>query len=259
MPRYLYYPSNESFLYSTRIFLGNPKSTLSFSEEDLYAGAKIDGWYYSKNFPKSWIELACKVDWQSSSINIDRRESPDLVTHFKDPGALRNRFSISISSSLLKHCAIDVKEKAPQLKLGLLDISASTQYDSADKRGILYIQNVLIGDPVAPYKKLLSIRGKLFALYKVALPTLTMIGFASFLMGIILMLRKKKMPSEMLYVAIASWVLYISRVCLLAIVETTSFPVMGESYLSAAFILPTLASVVSLAMLINLYKSKSYE
>jgi hypothetical protein len=227
-------------LENVRKLLNYPLVMPSISEEK-GSYRIINGWFYSgKN---EFIRLHCSGNGGGSqySIQISRLPSPDVKNNFKNAYSDNQRFSIKLYYS--DNCNFSYKENL----VNASDVSSNNSY-SLDKDGILHIDSVKEN---STFKRMnfLKIKEYLLALYELIIPVVILLGFLSFLLTTLFFLRKRS--CLVLYlVSLAFWVLLVSRLALLIVVFISSFPALIPLYVSAAYPLVVVASMLSIAILI---------
>ena len=185
--------------------------------------------------------------------NIPRQASLDIANGFKDQNADRQRFSITVAKD--ENCSISSPTmKGRTLKLEIPNrISKSFQYDN----GALHFDSVVDSDNTTFYARVFRVKEWLVFAYRLVIPVLAIAGLVGYLFGIIDCIRKSSNMSNLGIVATSLWVLFFSRVALIVLVDISSFPAINVTYLSPAFPLLCLASLVSIAILCD--KKREYK
>lgn len=80
-------------------------------------------------------------------------------------------------------------------------------------------------------------------LYRVASPVALILGLATF---VVAAARRKRARSPMIIIATSAWVLYGSRIGLIALIDASSFPAINAQYLEPAFLALYIAAAASI-------------
>ena len=110
----------------------------------------------------------------------------------------------------------------------LLTRTAETGFVSADSRWV-------------------RLKVRLERMYAILSPLVFALGVLGFCIALALKARGREVRSDLLIVAAVSWVLYISRLGLVALVDATSFPAVTSLYLETAYLAMYVASFASVA------------
>lgn len=231
-------------------FLGSPPRTSSAHDDSIYS---INGWYYGKD-KKGWVSGKIDSNDNVSTTKIERGDSPDLVSGFADPTANRQRFSTTVAC------------QAPCIFSFLDDTGASIDLQLANEVGhaasyplngaTLNIDrisqssaNFLASDP--RYRLAAASRNAMERAYGHVLPWLLPLSLIALLATLLISLLRRNI-SPVTVVATAMWALLVSRLMLLALVDISSFPAMIVPYLSPAFVLVCIASLLPFVALYEL-------
>lgn len=233
-------------LNNVRLFLGNPK-TIPSAEEDTIL---LAGWYYAPS--KDWIELECRNSNQPLTSPIIRNDSPDIAQHFKDQSALRQRFSMKITTADL--CSIKVQNRsATDIPIAAVMQLKSPSVNLGD--GTLFFDERTA--VVHSYDRQLKLKHSIGVLYSQVAPIMVAAGAGSFVLCVILALVRRRTPVELFWLVGMLWVIYLTRMILVILVDISSFPAIGYLYLGAGFPFLYAASILSPLLLLVSRKSDS--
>ena len=227
-------------LENVRKLLNYPLVMPSISEER-GSFRIISGWFYSGN--SEFIRLHCAGNGGEGqhSIQISRLPSPDVKDNFKNSYSDNQRFSIKLYYS--DSCNFFYKQNL----INANDVSSNNSY-SLDKDGILHIDSVK-ENSIFKIMNFLKSKEYILALYELIIPVIIFFGFVAFLVTTLIFLRKR--TYLVLYlVSLVFWVLLISRLALLIVVYISSFPGLIPLYLSVAYPLSVIASLLSIGLLL---------
>lgn len=220
-------------------FLNRPLRTPSASHKNsLYAS----GWFYPDN--GKWIQVKCLGGIYNEIITVNRKFSPDIAAHFKNPSANYQRFSINIPSG--HYCGIQLTEtlhndhtlKIGDMKAGGTTFGGGTLY--FDKIKHLHEKEV----NTTAYNVLKYISGT----YKAALPPLILVMILIYLWRIILIGKNIVTDKYFLIIGLLL-ILVATRSAMLLLISISSFPGINTNYMSAGFPLLYLAVVLSIGSL----------
>jgi hypothetical protein len=177
---------------------------------------------------------------------VSRLPSPDLKDNFKSSHSSYQRFSIKLYYA--DRCNFAYKQNS----INANDVSNNSSY-SLNRDGILHIDSVkenLI------FKRVDFLKYKKYLLdtYELITPIIICIGFLSFSATTLIFLRMRKFLVLYL-ISLAFWVLLFSRLALLILVYISSFPALIPLYLSAAYPVAVIASLLSIAVLMINYSN----
>jgi hypothetical protein len=247
---YLYAPSNDLNIFQTKIFLGSPRTSPSIEELNYINTTTIDGWYYKRDKGTSWISSECEdTNGIKYFILMNRNDSPDIAKHFNDNTALRNRFNIKFSLSDSTNCGLIIDHKKIMIS-DFLDSSFPKEFQIND--ATLYIQSLQTYRSPLESSHAINVRKYIINLYSYFVPFVFFIGILTFFYNICTF--KKNINVNLLVITLVA--LYLSRILILSIVEATLFPVRTEAYMSIGFLLPIIASLVSIYSTFTYISSK---
>lgn len=231
-------------LNNVRIFLGNPKTMPSADEEMVL----IAGWYYAPN--QDWIELECQNQSQALTTAIARKDSPDIAQYFKDQNAVHQRFSLRLRKSDV--CLFKVKNQ----RSATISVADALQLKSASTElgaGTLFFDERTAAE--SSYHRQFKLKQALGTLYLQVAPAIVSVGAACFILCIFLALVRRNHPGELFWLVGMLWVIYLTRVILVILVDISSFPAVGYLYLGASYPILYAASILSAQLLLVSGKS----
>lgn len=223
-------------LNKIRLFLGNPKTTYAPNEQ-----ISLAGWYHS---PKnSWIFLDCARNGKPIRISIERQDSPDIAIHFKDKNANYQRFSFDIKKS--DACKIgESDQKTPLLSIEeVIKNEHSTVFLSDGSLHFDHIATVNVNLWAVKTKEQLS------RFYRIITPLIAFAGMVCFIAYLLAAIVKRIGFVEIFWVSAMLWMLYLSRIALVVLVDVSSFPAINILYLAPAFPILFAASLTSFALM----------
>lgn len=225
-------------LHSLRFFLGNPKTTSSQNESI----RQLSGWYYSPN--KDWIDLVCAPAGGEVIRSIPRQASQDIAKGFNDQSADRQRFSFTVAKD--QNCKIS----SPTIKSQALGVEIPSQNNRSFQigDGSLHFDSIMDSEDTTTFTRVLRFQKWLVTAYRLTIPTLAIVGALGYLFGIVRLVLGISGFSNLGLMATALWILLLSRIFLIILVDLSSFPAINTTYLSPAFPLLCLASTISIAL-----------
>jgi hypothetical protein len=227
-------------LENVRKLLNYPLAMPSISEER-GSFRVISGWFYSGN--DEFIKLNCAgtAGGNEHFAEVSRLPSPDLKDNFKDIHSSNQRFSIKLYYA--DGCSFLYKQNS----INANDVSSNNSY-LLNKDGILHIDSVK-ENLIFKRKNFIKAKEYILGVYELITPIIISLGFLSFLASTLIFLRKR--TYLVLYlVSLAFWVLLSSRLALLILVHISSFPALIPLYLSAAYPVAVIASLLSMGLLL---------
>lgn len=229
-------------LNNIRLFLGFPKSTSASEEQTI----NFRGWYYSSQH--DWIYLKCGTSGEDANIPIKRRPSSDIADHFIDPSANYQRFDFTYKKS--DTCVIKVTEGV-SLPLDLNDITQKTNLGMTLGNGTIYFDEITIhsAEKYVPY--IFDIKQYLVTAYKAITPAIASIGIFCWLYYVFISFLKQHDLNQIFWAASMLWLIYLTRIFLIVLVDVSSFPAVNYLYLMSVFPVLNLASFSSFALVMN--------
>ena len=228
-------------LQKTRLFLGNPRTTLAPSEQKI----NLNGWYYSTN--GDWIVLNCSIKGAKIKKNVERISSPDIAEQLKNPNANFQRFSISVSSS--ENCGISTASSpSTNFPIKALLEKQKTAF-TIGSNGTLYVDDILETRNYSTEDLPLKIKNSLVSLYGSVIPFLALFGAFTYFVYLFFIWTGKAAITDIFIVSTMMWCLFFSRILLIVLVDISAFPAISMLYMSAAFPILCLAAFLSLQLI----------
>lgn len=239
-------------LMEIKEFLGNPRIIWPKNNDKIL----VLGWYYQP--AGKWISLSCNANEVNYQQEVERQYSADITAHFNDQSAIYQRFAIEVNK--YDGCIIKFdNDEYNSIKIRKISNRKKDFLDKeiATKGGILYIDEVNIISQNTPDKATI-IKKYLIDIYGNISIFIFAIGLISlFYLLFLFFLKKNRLTSldSLFVIAISLWILYFSRIILVALVDILSFAAVGFLYLMPAFPILFAASFVSFASVINSKKN----
>jgi hypothetical protein len=238
-------PPSSGELSDALDFLNHPPHT---PPQEHLSRIRLFGWYYSKDgiWPRFNVQTP---DGQSVPITLQSHPSPDIASHFGDARATSNRFTMETNCN--PDCTLSIKrgdgtELRPLLR-ALLSLGPTTGGgDGTFNVDKFQAENAARSDIRLRVSRL--IRQSVLAAYDPVLPYALGFGAAAFL-GAVMLGSFKRSGGRLLAVTATAWILVISRITLLVLVDISAFPALELSYLMPASYLSVTAAVLSFASL----------
>ena len=201
-------------------------------EQHPRADFTIRGWY--RRSGDAWFSVSGTQ--LGKPIVVTREESPDLVTHFADPSARRQRFTLQVG------CAGDCSLTFADQRGATLTVTPHRAvfpmwYHLGD--GSLYLDQRLSSFR-SPRAGLYATWTRMIQAANPALSLLVAIGFYGFVALLVVAVRRREFPPA-LVALLALWVAVFSRVGLVSLIAAGSFSAISYTYLSPAVPLAVLA------------------
>jgi hypothetical protein len=232
------------------------KARLRFLNYPLYARSKNDpeagdnytftGWYH--NSGRDWITVAAKMPGGSAAnVDIDRLESPDVSTSFKDPSASRQRFSIRTDCT--DDCILTVEgSDGATLEKRLAELGNPPGSFNVGT-GTFYIDSkTVLPDPTeSPADRYFGrVRAAVLTAYPyIFLPTL-FVGLLAFLAATFVSARKTAF-NGCYTIALSWWLVVFLQVSSLSLIDAVAFPAVNGLYIGPAHFALVCAAVFSCA------------
>jgi hypothetical protein len=211
----------------------------------------MHGWYYRTG--DQWFSLALDDRATSRPVELDRSASADLVAHFNDPKANRQRFDfrfectedcivrLTDADGVKMEKALSEFPRAPfrwRLKNAFFHIDRLQRSDAASTRSALQVMSQ-------------QTRSMVLASYNFAFIPALVLGICAFTLASIWHFRSAL--SNISYViALSAWTLVVTRVGLLAFIDVTSFQVWSFKYMGPAYSLLVCAAILSISAWLQL-------
>jgi hypothetical protein len=234
---YLYADSDDKNYFNAIEFLGHPRAALASKDLNYFNSIRIDGWFYNKY--KEWLKLECLGNNGNKYIlPIQRLESNDISIHFRDQDAKKNRFDINLTDEQGRKCELVFQDSRKSIAT-LMNNTFPKQFEIGS--GLLYVQSANQYNAQAAYLPVIKVRLLIISFYESLVPIITLLGIITAFLSFF---NRNNMKLKLLIFFIYG--MYITRISVLTIVEATSFPVRSEAYMSVGFILPIVASLLSI-------------
>jgi hypothetical protein len=220
-------------------FLNYPLHTAT---ADIPVTHALWGWYYRRG-PPAWFSVEVRdADGSVAETLLEREGSPDLQTAFNDPLASRQRFVIHTRCSdqcVMTFRATDDEQKKSlaELRLAPLDLEVGG--------GLIHVDRAVPASITSRAEQICnSIRIAIVSHSQLVFLPLLALGVAAFVLTTAL--RARRAVANMCYLmALVSWVLVMSRVALLVLIDVTSFPALQLHYLAPAYFFLVCGAVFS--------------
>lgn len=209
--------------------------------------AITSGWFHNKSISE-WptIIRVLRNDNSDATFFVRRIASPDLVNAFSDPNAQLNRFNI------VHGCPFDCKIVAEFSDGTNIEISPPA---GAPGHRIQGLRTLNVDFSVArshssaagPDKRVETARrisNTAFSIYNVLFPAFLGIGLLCYIATLVSAAMRRHLTSAAI-LASAAWALVIGRICLIALVDASSFPSINMEYLIPATYLAVIAAITS--------------
>jgi hypothetical protein len=222
-------------------FLNDPSSVV-------IAGAPgLSGWFHGNG--AEWFSLVVKRDDGSVvDARIERRSSPDIAAHFRDPLATSQRYNIAVECN--ERCRLELQpEKGEKTEIGFAQL-ANAPVAVEVGTATFYVDTAAFGSetssPTPASLGALRLRALVLTAYRYVLIPLAVIGAIAFSASTILYWNRI-LWNVCYVVAAASWLLVLSRVAVLLLIDITSFPALSFAYMAPAQYMLVCAAVFSCA------------
>jgi len=244
-------PSVGSAVQLQRIssFLGNPKA---MPPENLAGTVRVHGWYVPKN--GGWLELRGNSG-DFSEAKLRRMPSPDLEKAFKNSKLSHNRFSFEAKRDGDQYLQSDTSEWRVQIQNLVLQKSGIVDFGGG-KLAVDVVEDIKFPELES---KGLSAKKNLLDVYKAVTPVLFFSSIlALFAITVVLLFKRVKSPPNwiLVFAGISMVVLFFCRILLVVLVDISSFPAIGESYLSSGFPWLPAFAMVCFSVLLQILSSK---
>jgi hypothetical protein len=200
----------------------------------------VTGWFHDESRQGAWLVLRCPRSG-GSTTQIARIDSPDVAEHFGEPPTFKERFRFSADER--EDCVMVAEDgRGPVVKLRALRSGAEYELGS----GELHIDVAPTPRTLRAPTQWVGLRTTLDTVYRFGLPVLVTLGFWAALVALLRVRRTTVRGRSLLAAAIGLWVLVVSRVLILTLVDISAFPAINSLYMSAGFPLVIVAAVTSL-------------
>lgn len=240
-------------LQSALRFLNHPTHVRAKILEPKLAPYRITGWYYQAG--PEWIEVMVKrPDGAPAELLFGRLRSADLVKHFKDDGALLQRYVIETECN--DDCILTARTPQGEEISRTLGQLSPAPLGIALGQGTLYVDTVSVsGDAAGPPSLAEAwasrIRTSVLDWYRyIYLPVLAL-GALGFVLCSLLYWRSA-IWNVCYVMAMVSWILAVSRIGLLLLISATSFEAFGLHYAAPIYFMLISGAVSSCAAWLQL-------
>jgi hypothetical protein len=224
-----------------RRYLGQPPTTAALSELGIY----VSGWYRPTD--GSWLSLTCSDGGSGlviAAVPLGRLPSPDLVTAFSDPTLTSNRFTITAPGQA--GCSLSpASDPADRIPLASILDTGPGAYDL--HAGSLQIQQVQAfpGSTAWPT----AVFAALVRIYSVLLLAVAIGGGACLVGGLLIGVRRRRFPTQLVVAMAAILVMVLCRVAILVLVDVSSFNAIDALYMQSVFPMSVLAGIAGIGVL----------
>lgn len=228
-------------LEMTRAFLGQPKSTPAKAEY----GAILTGWLYNKT--GTWLHTECLINDRPNTEAVDHLPSQDIATHFNDKNAQHSRLTLNFGS--LSNCMLifdDDQSNPIPAEILLSNLNRPIKI----KDSIFYLDSASTTTNEEKDNRYTLFKEILGKTYRYLSLTIFPMGVLCFLYRCFHAIARKSID-KLFIVAIALWVLYLSRIALLVLIDITSFPAIFYMYLQPALPILMAACLLSISSFIK--------
>jgi hypothetical protein len=229
-------------------FEGFPRRTRAPSDPTGFSGS-----FYAKS--DLWLQLRCSGGTENWAVPIRHLASPDIATHFNDATATGRRFSVELPIDAT--CGLQLAGAGPN------DISLSHEQLLAGYGGViapdtqLHIDSFDDAPPNVAERYARWVVEKLSTFFGFCMPALAAAAGLSYVAHLILLKRGALRADNYWLLTHMLWLLVLSRVTILLLVDLSSFPAFNNKYLSASF--PLLCSALLLTLYLPFRKNAKAE
>ncbi len=220
-------------------------------------GDTISGWYYGVG--DEWISATVtRADGSTVEAPLERNASRDIAAHFKDAGATRQRYTIKVKC--IATCRLHLEsESGAKAELTFAQLGTAPAAFPVG-RGTLFVDEAVFrGSGQVPTRldRATNVAlGFVFGGYRVLLIAVAALGAIAFLATSLLYWRRALWDPCYVF-ALVCWILVLSRMGLLILIDLTSFPPLIPRYVAPAYYLLASAAVLSGAAWLQLSKARS--
>ena len=232
-------------------FLGNPPHTRIAQSSPVLV---ISGWYYRSG--AEWISIAVKrADGSMTDTVLERHSSPDIATHFGDPLASVQRYRVSADCN--SQCILQIETAdGERLEKKFAELAA-TPLAFPIGNATFYVDTITVQEVELTRAEATAsrLRTAVFTGYKYVLIPVIALGAIAFIVST-LVYWKPAFWNVCFVLASAFWLLVLSRVALLSLIELTSFRALNPNYMAPAHYMLICAAIFSGAALLQLRSKK---
>lgn len=200
----------------------------------------LKGWYIGAE-DNNWLKIITK---DNKTQNVEQLSSIDVANHFNNPSISKNRFLVYTTDSLYKICssATTLNKNSecleyPQLSDGRNSLNGILQIE---QKGSI---NITLQTDEKEYLEILSL------LSKGQKVTIWSLIFLILIFLLKYFLKKIKLNNNLLVITLSLWLVLITRITLLVLVDITSFPGVTQLYLLPCYPLLILSLFLTLILI----------
>jgi hypothetical protein len=206
------------------------------------------GWY--RRVGQEWITADTTwPDGTSAGTDVERLASPDLISAFKDPLSVRQRFAIRSNCS--DDCVFHIEAADGDTVERRFGDMMTAPFKLEIDGGTFYVDSASsspVSSATAADQLLSRVRASALSVYIWIWAPFVCLGLLSFILSTVLYLRM--VLWNLIYgIAVASWVAVASHITLLAFIEATSFPAIDGNYLAPSHFFILCGAMFSMAAL----------
>lgn len=238
-------------------FLGGPVRAMTDAERN-HSVFEVRGWFVDRD--SGWVHGQTQSSEALSEIIFDRQVSTDLVTVFHRPDLHHSRFNFKFSCGT--PCSVALKTDSGATRNVDFDGIVNSSFRMNLGAGTLFFDDVqkisAVEAPSARESVAWDMRTKLVACYLYGMPVLAVLGVICFFVAIgFVIVNRDALLSPYFCVPTICWILIVTRLALLSLIDVSSFPAINLDYLSPLFSLCAIASITSIFFLIAVTRSKN--
>jgi len=243
---------SQEALEGTLRFLNYPVHTRSLQAPVAATTYQLRGWYYSSG--NEWMTVSASDP--TAELRIERKSSPDLQQVFKDPAASEQRFIVHLACTddcSLKFQAADGASAEKQVQE-----LRHVPFAFAVGRGRVHIERAEVQNSptLRSYEISNSVRAAIIANYWLLYLPLVGIGLIAFLVTTVGWWRNAAL-NTCYAIAAASWMMAISRMGILVVLDVTTFPgVLSQAHLGPVYFFLVCGAVFSCAAFLQVWNSR---
>ena len=226
-------------LFLLRAFLGSPNVMPAASDDVV----EIQGWIHG--YRASNVSVSCANP--NDSPQLAWLPSPDLVQHFGDTEANKNRFKITYAANAKCEVTFGGKSYARTFEMQALTedqlITVGPYQTYIESANQLLLTN--------PSQFGLDIKNGLTAFNRISNPIIFWFGLTALIGTIFIQLKRRVFSPVSLVIIPGLYILIFSRMLLVTFVSVTSFPAVNSIYLLPATIVLPFASLLAINALVT--------
>ncbi len=208
---------------------------------------------------EEWISATVtRADGSTVDAPIERKASPDIAAHFKDAGATAQRYTIKVKC--IATCRLHLEsESGAKAELTFAQLGTAPAAFPVGTGRFFVDEAVFRGSGQVPTRfdrATNRVLGFVFGGYRVLLIAVAALGAIAFLATSLLYWRRALWDPCFVF-ALVCWILVLTRVGLLILIDVTSFPALTPLYMAPAYYVLASAAVLSGAAWLQLSKARS--